>query len=72
MAWRILSITLLASEMSAIVPQFEHSLAFPFFGIGMKMQGQLLEIRDFAAEGLIHCDRSRPGFFFYLSTIVSS
>ena len=33
---RILSITLLAWEMSAIVQQFEHSLALPFFGIGMK------------------------------------
>ena len=34
--WRILSITLLACEMSAIVRQFEHSLGLPFFGIGMK------------------------------------
>ena len=30
-----MSITLLACEMSAIVQQFEHSLALPFFGIGM-------------------------------------
>ena len=36
MSWRILSITLLACEMSAIVEYFEHSLALPFFGIGMK------------------------------------
>ena len=36
LAWRILSITLLACEMSAIVQEFEHSLALPFFGIGMK------------------------------------
>ena len=36
LAWRILSITLLACEMSAIVQQFEHSLALPFFGTGMK------------------------------------
>ena len=36
LAWRILSITLLACEMSAIVLQFEHSLALPFFRIGMK------------------------------------
>ena len=36
LAWRILSITLLACEMNAIVWQFEHSLALPFFGIGMK------------------------------------
>ena len=36
LAWRILSITLLVCEMSAIVWQFEHSLALSFFGIGMK------------------------------------
>ena len=36
LAWRILSITLLVCEMSAIVWQFEHSLALPFFGIGVK------------------------------------
>ena len=37
LAWGILSITLLACEMSAIVWLFEHSLALAFFGIGMKM-----------------------------------
>ena len=36
LAWRIVSITLLACEMSAIVWYFEHSLALPFFGIGVK------------------------------------
>ena len=36
LAWRILSITFLACEMSTIVQYFEHSLALPFFGIGMK------------------------------------
>ena len=36
LSWRILSITLLVCEMSAIVQYFEHSLALPFFGIGMK------------------------------------
>ena len=36
LAWRILSITLLVCEMSAVVRLFEHSLALPFFGIGMK------------------------------------
>ena len=36
LAWRILSITLLACEMSAIVQYFEHSLALPFFGIRVK------------------------------------
>ena len=33
---RILSITLLVCEMSAIVHWVEHSLALPFFGIEMK------------------------------------
>ena len=36
LAWRILSISLLACEMSAIMWYFEDSLALPFFGIGMK------------------------------------
>ena len=36
LAWRILSITLLVCEMRSIVWWFEHSLALPFFGIGMK------------------------------------
>ena len=36
LAWRILCITLLACKMSAILQYFEHSLALPFFGIGMK------------------------------------
>ena len=36
LAWRILSITLLACEMSATVWQFEWSLALPFFGTGTK------------------------------------
>ena len=36
LAWRILSITLLAYEMSAITWWFEHSLALPLSGIGMK------------------------------------
>ena len=35
-AWRILSIILLACEMHAIVWYFEYSLALPFFGIGTK------------------------------------
>ena len=40
LAWRILSITLLAREMSAIVLSLEHSLALPFFGIGMNTDFQ--------------------------------
>ena len=36
LAWRILSITLLACEMSTIVRWFEHFLALPIFRIGVK------------------------------------
>ena len=36
-AWRILNITLLVCEMSAIVWLVEHSLVLPFFGIRMKI-----------------------------------
>ena len=36
LAWRILSIPLLVYEINTIVEYFEHSLALPFFGIGMK------------------------------------
>ena len=38
LAWRILSIILLACEMSAIVQKFDHSLPFPFFGTEMKAE----------------------------------
>ena len=37
LAWRILGITLLVCEMSAIVQEFELSLALSFFQIGMKI-----------------------------------
>ena len=36
LAWRILSITLLVVEMSAVVQWFEHSLAWHFLGIVVK------------------------------------
>ena len=36
LTWKMLSITLLPCEVSEIVQQFEHALALPFFGIGMK------------------------------------
>ena len=36
LAWRILKITLLAGKMSTIMWYFKHSLALPFFRIGMK------------------------------------
>ena len=37
LTWRILSITLLAWEMSAIVQWFEHSLVLPFLEFGMRI-----------------------------------
>ena len=37
LAGKILSITLLACEMSTIVQWFEHSLALTFFGVGMNL-----------------------------------
>ena len=37
LVWRILSITLLACEVEAIMWYFECSLALPIFGIGMKI-----------------------------------
>ena len=46
LAWRILSITLLACEMSAIMQWFEHSLALPFFGIGMQ---------TYLFQSCVHC-----------------
>ena len=36
LAWRILNIASLVCEMSAILRKFEHSLALPVLGIGMK------------------------------------
>ena len=36
LAWRFLSMTLLAHEMTAVVWQFKNSFTLPFFGIGMK------------------------------------
>ena len=36
LTWSILSTTLPACKVSTIIWQFEHSLALPFFGIGMK------------------------------------
>ena len=38
LAWRILGITLLACEMSAVVWQLEHCLALPFFRTEMKTE----------------------------------
>ena len=37
LAWRSFRIILLICEMSAIVQQFEHSLALPFFGTRIKI-----------------------------------
>ena len=37
--------TLWAREMSALVQQFEHSLALPFFRIGMNRESRLAGLR---------------------------
>ena len=59
--WRILSITLLACEMTAIVWWFEHSLALPFFGIGMKTDlFQSLTTADFSKfSGILSAEHSQ-------------
>ena len=51
---RILSITLLVCEMSAIVWQFEHSLALPFFGIGMKTDLWPLDWKSSKFSGILN------------------
>ena len=44
-AYRVLSVTLQACETSAAVQCFEHSLALPFFGTGMKTHFQVFLCR---------------------------
>ena len=51
LAWRLLSITLLECEMKAIVWKFEHSLALPLFGIGMKTE--FLSQEDHVEKGMV-------------------
>ena len=63
LAWRILSITLLTSEMSAILWYFEHSLALPFFGIGVKTE-------LFASYG--HCWVFKKCWLIECSTLTAS
>ena len=54
LAWRILSITLLACEMSAIVQKFEHSFALPFFRIRMKTDlSSLVATAEFSKFAII-------------------
>ena len=62
LAWRILSITLLACVMRAIVQQFEHSLSLPFFGNGMKTDlFQLKDTNALSLKDLIceHCNKKK-------------
>ena len=79
LAWKILSITLLACEMSAIVWQFEHSLASSFFGIGMKTDlfqscghcwvfqiGWLIECSTFTASSFRIWNSSTGKLFHHL------
>ena len=52
LVWRILSITLLACEVSATEQQFENSLVLPFFGIGMKTDNS----NSHSWEVISYCD----------------
>ena len=63
LAWRILSITLVACEMSAIVQYFEHSLELPFFGIGMKTN---------IFQSSVHCWVSQICWHIECSTFTAS
>ena len=62
LAWKILSITLLACEMSAIMWLFKHSLELPFFRIGMKTA-------FFQSCG--HCWVSQSCWHFECSTLIA-
>ena len=46
-----MSIILLECEMSALVGQFEHSLALRFFGIGMKIDLSILRVLAALLQG---------------------
>ena len=63
LTWRILSITLPACEMSAIVWWFEHSLALPFLGLEWKLTFSspvaTAEFSKFA--GILSAATSPPG-----------
>ena len=52
LAWRILSITLLACEISPIVWWFEHSLALPFIALGvvLKVQKNCIDLLTIGAH----------------------
>ena len=71
LAWRILSITLLAHETSAIVQQFEHSLALPFTGTGMNwpfpVLWPLLSFPNLLTYWVQHFYKSSFGIFRYLN-----
>ena len=72
LAWRILSITLLPCEMNIIVWQFDHSLALPFFGIGMKPCDPtipLLDINSRKSKARPQRDIRTPVFIATLFTI---
>ena len=57
LAWRMLSIALLACEMSAIMWQFEHSLALSFFEIRMKtdLPSPLVSAKFSKFAGILSC-----------------
>ena len=67
--WRILSITLLACEMSTIAQQFEYFLALPFFGIGMKTDlFQPVDIDEFSKLADMECSTLAAASFRILNS----
>ena len=66
LAWRILRITLLVCEMSVIMWKSEHSLALPFFGIGMTTDlFQPVTTAEFSKfAGILSAALSQHHFFF--------
>ena len=63
LAWRILSITLLACKITATVQWLDHSLALPFFGIGMKTD---------LFQSCVHCWVFQICWHIECSTLTSS
>ena len=55
LAWRILSIILLACGMSAVVQQFEHSLALPFFEWKLTFSSPMATAEFSKFTGKIEC-----------------
>ena len=67
-AWRILSISLVAHKMSPIVKYFEHSLALPFFG----MKTDLYQSYSNRTNSPGHCQVFQICWYIEYSTLIAS